>query len=377
MALRGIKVVELAGLAPAPLCGMILADFGASVLRVDKVNAETELDCLCNGKSSLALNLKSAEGKSIFRKLCKKSDVLIEPFRRGVMESLGLGPAVLLEDNSKLIYARLTGYGQEGSMSLKAGHDINYVSLAGLLSFFGRSNDKPIPFNFTADFAGGGLLCALGIVMALFERNSSGLGQVVDSSMVQGSAYVDSWVYRSQHLPVWGNNRGENILDSGAHFYETYETKDQKYMAVGALEPQFYSNFLKGLNLNEDELPQFGDFKKNKKTLVNIFKEKTQKEWCEVFDKLDACVTPVLSIKEAALNDHNVTNKTFVKDVEENYAPQPAPKLSRTPAQTHCKEAFPKNGQDTEVILKDLDFSEKEISDFERLGIIKIIPSKL
>jgi alpha-methylacyl-CoA racemase len=214
MALRGIKVLEFAGLAPVPFCGMVLADFGASVLRVDKLQANTDLDSLGNGKQSIALNLKHPDGVEIVKRLAKTSDVLIEPFRKGVMEKLGLGPEILMKDNPRLIYARLTGYGQSGYYCKNAGHDINYVGLSGLLSLFGRSGEKPIfPVNFAADFAGGGLTCALGILLALHERHSSGLGQVIDSNMVEGTAYLGSWLYRSQNLPIWGNERGKNHLD--------------------------------------------------------------------------------------------------------------------------------------------------------------------
>lgn len=204
---------------------------------------------MANGKKSLALNLKCPEGVQIFKKLCKTSDVLLEPFRKGVMEKLGLGPDVLLKENSRLIYARLSGFGHSGPLSNNAGHDINYVALSGLMSLFGRKNEKPFPpINLVADFGGGSVMCSLGIILALFERNSSGLGQVVDNAMVNGSAYLGSWLYRSQKLPLWGKDRGENILDGGAHFYEIYETKDGKFMSVGALEPQFYEELLEGNN---------------------------------------------------------------------------------------------------------------------------------
>lgn len=206
-----------------------------------------DFDCLGNGKKSLALNLKHPEGVNILKTLCKSSDVLIEPFRKGVMEKLKLGPDVLLKNNSRLIYARLSGYGHSGTFSDNSGHDINYVALSGLLSLFGRKGENPIqPVNIVADFGGGGLMCALGIVLALFERNSSGLGQVVDNAMVNGAAYLGSWLYRSQKLPTWGKQRGENLLDTGTHFYEVYKTKDGKYMSVGALEPQFYAELLQG-----------------------------------------------------------------------------------------------------------------------------------
>lgn len=211
------------------------------------MGSNVDLDCMANGKKSVALNLKHPAGLIALKKICNKSDVLIEPFRRGVMEKMNLGPDILLKENPQLIYARLSGYGHSGLFSHNAGHDINYVALSGLLSLFGRRSENPLPpVNSIADFGGGGLMCALGIVLALFERKSSGLGQVVDNSMVNGAAYLGSWLYRSQNLPIWGKERGENILDSGAHFYEVYKTKDGKFLSVGALEPQFYEELLKG-----------------------------------------------------------------------------------------------------------------------------------
>ncbi|XP_069483196.1 alpha-methylacyl-CoA racemase isoform X2 [Ambystoma mexicanum] len=245
MALAGVRVLELAGLAPAPYCGMILADFGAHVIRVDKTRSPMNADTLARGKRSIALNLKSPAGVAVIKKLCEKSDVLIEPFRHGVMEKLGLGPEKLLQLNSKLIYARLTGYGQSGQYATAAGHDINFLAISGVLSKLGRRNEKPYaPLNLLADFAGGGLMCAMGIIMALYERTRSGQGQVIDASMVEGAAYVGSFLWKGQYL--FSRPRGENILDGGAPFYETYKTSDGKFMAVGAIEPQFFKELLKG-----------------------------------------------------------------------------------------------------------------------------------
>ena len=230
MALRGLKVIELAGLAPAPVCGMILSDFGAQVIRVDKMGNGLNYDVTARGKSSIALNLKKPEGVDILRKLCHSADVLIEPFRPGVMERLGLGPGPLTQENPKLIYARLTGFGQTGPYKYMAGHDINYLALSGVLSCLGRKTENPLPpVNLLADFAGGSFTCAMGIMAALLERSSSGQGQVIDSCMVEGAAYVGSWLF-AMGPHVWGKPRGENILDSGTHFYETYKTKDGKYL---------------------------------------------------------------------------------------------------------------------------------------------------
>ncbi|GLG97924.1 Uncharacterized protein GBIM_04586 [Gryllus bimaculatus] len=349
MPLKGLQVVELAGLAPAPFCGMLLADFGASVIRVDRTTAGRgeELDCLGNGKKSIAINLKSPKGVEVFRKLCSRSDVLIEPFRKGIMEKLGLGPMDLLKENPKLIYARLTGFGQFGKYSSMAGHDINYVSISGLLSLFGRSGERPIPpTNLAADFGGGGLMCAFGIILALLERARSGKGQIIDASMVDGTAYLGSWLYRSQHLGIWGNPRGNNLLDTGMHFYEVYETKDGKFMAVGALEPQFYDILMNGLGISEDEVPQFGDTAKAKKVFTEKFKSKTQEEWCKIFNVSDACVTPVLSLEEAVKDPHNSERSSFVKFADDpgRKVPGPAPILSRTPGISKACERSPRAG---------------------------------
>ncbi|NXS20616.1 AMACR racemase, partial [Mystacornis crossleyi] len=248
MALSGVRVLELAGLAPAPLCGMILADFGAQVVRVDRLSQYTvATDVQARGKRSLSLNLKRPQGAAALRRLCGGADVLIEPFRHGVMEKLGLGPDVLLRENPRLIYARLTGFGQTGKYAKSAGHDINYLALSGVLSKLGRKNENPCaPLNILADFAGGGVMCAMGIVIALFERARSGRGQVIDASMVEGVAYLSSFLWKSQNLGLWSQPQGENMIDGGAPFYETYRTSDGKFMAVGALEPQFYEQLIKG-----------------------------------------------------------------------------------------------------------------------------------
>ncbi|XP_061471978.1 alpha-methylacyl-CoA racemase isoform X2 [Rhineura floridana] len=250
MVLRGVRVLEMAGLAPAPLCGLILADFGAQVERVDRSpRTAMATDVQGRGKRSLALDLKQPAGAATLRRLCQKADVLIEPFRPGVMEKLGLGPDILLQDNPKLIYARLTGFGHTGKYARLAGHDINFLALSGVLSKLGRKDDNPCaPINLLADFAGGGVMCAMGIIMALYERTKSGKGQIIDASMVEGTAYLSSFLWKSQNLGLWNRPRGENLLDSGAPFYETYKTSDGKFMAVGAIEPQFYEQFINELS---------------------------------------------------------------------------------------------------------------------------------
>jgi len=359
MALKGMKVIELAGLAPAPVCGMILSDFGAKVIRVDKVGSGLNYDVTARGKRSIALNLKKPEGVDILRKLCGSADVLIEPFRPGVMERLGLGPDTLIKENPRLVYARLTGFGQTGPYKDMAGHDINYLGLSGVLASLGRKHENPLPpVNLLADFAGGSFTCAMGIMAALLERSSSGQGQVIDSCMVEGAAYVGSWLYASRDMFVWGQPRGHNLLDSGAHFYETYETKDGKYICVGALEPQFYSILQDKLNVSDDQLPQFDDFDEMKEKLAEIFIKKTRDEWCSIFDGTDACVSPVLEQEEAGEHPQNMARGSFL----ENGMPRPAPLLSRTPA---VASSSPNNldfGSHTTEILSEAGFTDKDIN---------------
>lgn len=250
------------------------------------------------------------------------------------MERLGIGPETLMNENPQLIYARLTGFGQKGIYSERAGHDINYIAVSGVLSMFGRKNEKPTaPINFAADFAGGSLSCAFGICVALLERHRSGKGQIIDSAMVDGSAYVASWLFRSRSLPIWNGKRGENLIDTGHHSYDTYETKDGKFMSVGALEPQFYAELLDKLEVDSDEISQFSDSENNREKLAKIFKTKTEKEWSKIFDSCDACTFPVLEWDQAHLHPHNQANKTF-EVVDDVIVPQPAPKLSRTPGRS-------------------------------------------
>ncbi|XP_029860248.1 alpha-methylacyl-CoA racemase isoform X2 [Aquila chrysaetos chrysaetos] len=318
MALSGVRVLELAGLAPAPLCGMILADFGARVVRVDRTpRSAVATDVQGRGKRSLALDLKRPPGAAVLRRLCCQADVLIEPFRHGVLSKLG------------------------------------------------RKDENPYaPVNLLADFAGGGVLCAMGIVTALYERTKSGKGQIIDASMVEGVAYLSSFLWKSQNLGLWNRPRGENLLDSGAPFYETYKTSDGKFMAVGAIEPQFYEQLIKGLGLDSDKLPSqlsFSDWPKMKEKFASIFAQKTQAEWCSIFDGTDACVTPVLSFDEVASHQHNKQRSSFIKNDQEEISPRPAPLLSRTPAVPSFKRD-PFIGEHTEEILLEYGFTKQEIA---------------
>ncbi|XP_026017296.1 alpha-methylacyl-CoA racemase-like [Astatotilapia calliptera] len=374
MALAGVRVIELAGLAPAPFCGMILADFGAKVIRVDRTKVPTSLDTQARGKRSVAINLKTTEGIALLRKLCIKSDVVLEPYRKGVMEKLDLGPHELLKENPRLIYARLTGYGQSGSYATVAGHDINYTAMSGLLSRLGRSGEKPYaPLNLLADFGGGGLTCALGIVLALLERTKSGKGQIIDASMVEGAAYMGSFLWKSRSIGLWNRSRGENMLDSGAPFYDTYQTSDGQFMAVGAIEPQFYKQLLKGLELDAGELPSqmsFDDWPELRRIFTERFASKSQAEWSEIFDGTDACVTPVLSFDQVSSHPHNRERGSFIKDSSGEESPRPAPVLSRTPAEP-CLTSDPVTGEHTAEVLQEYGFTSPQINQMLSAGVIE------
>lgn len=296
-----------------------------------------------------------------------KSDVIIDPFRPGVMEKLGLGPDILMKNNKKLIYARLTGYGQSGPMSQKAGHDINYIAMSGILSMLGRKNDKPTPpINLIADFAGGGLLCAFGICIALLERHRTGEGQIIDHSMVEGTAYVASWLTRSQSLDfIWPEGkRGENLLDTGTHFYDTYETKDGKYMAVGAIEPVFYQTLVDKLEL--PNIFQFENYDENKVIFTKKFKEKTQKEWCDIFDKTDACVTPVLNWNESHMHQHNQIRKSFI----DKGIPNPAPKFNKMNIESAFKKPEKTPIEYAKEILDEIGYSKDDLKSLYESGVL-------
>ncbi|KAH8413572.1 hypothetical protein KR009_012365 [Drosophila setifemur] len=365
MPLKGIKVLEFVGLAPGPLCGKILTDFGATVTRIDKV-LDNSLDVLQQGKRTVSLDLKNPKGQQLVRRLASKCDVLIEPFRPGVMEKLNLGPAQLCEENPRLIYARLTGFGQQGRLSPRAGHDINYAAMSGVLSMLGRKDENPTaPINLLADFAGGSVMCALGICLALLERHKSGHGQVVDASMVEGAAYVASWLFMSQNLHIWGQPRGDNVIDGGVYFYDTYETKDGLYMSVGALEPQFFEMLRQRLDL-PDDLPQFGaeHQERGRTLLTEAFKTKSQAEWSRIFEDVDACVYPVLDYREVHKHDHNVERESF-ELVNDAPAPRPAPLLSRTPGKLR------KDSKQSELI-DELDLKPQELKELLDAGVLNL-----
>jgi alpha-methylacyl-CoA racemase len=368
-ALEGIRVIEMAGLAPSPYCGMILADFGAEVVVVDRLTkGGPEIPNIMpknpfdRGKRSIRVNLKTEEGKGLLERMIRVSDVLLEPYRPEVMEALGLGPDKAFQINERLIYARLTGWGQAGSYSSMAGHDINYIALSGALSLFRRKGERPLPpCNILGDFAGGGMLCAMGILLALVERTRSGKGQVVDSAMVDGAASLSTlfWGLMANHLMTL--EIGTNMLDGGAPYYQTYETADHKFMSVGAIEARFYAELLEGLEIDPQTLPHqndMGQWPAMTERFAEAFRTKTREEWTQVFDGKDACVAPILDLDEVALHPHN-RGRTLIVKPDGVAQPAPAPRLSRTPGQAGLSGG--PRGANTKPVLKELGYSEPEI----------------
>jgi alpha-methylacyl-CoA racemase len=341
-ALSGVRVVELSGLAPAPFGCMLLADLGADVVLVERPGghgpAGPAPGPLQRGRRTVTIDLKSEAGLAELLSLAEKADVLVEGFRPGVAERLGFGPGVCEKLNPRLIYARMTGWGQAGPLAATAGHDIDYIAIAGALEPLGRAGERPhAPVNLLGDFAGGGMLLAVGVLAALVERAGSGRGQVVDAAMVDGSALLMTFLHGMAATGRWPGSRGRNLLDGGAPFYDTYRASDGGHLAVGALEPQFYAALLTGLGLTGDPtLPGQFDvtaWPELRRRLTERFLEKTRDEWTAIFEPLDACVSPVLSLTEAPLHPHNEARKAFI-EVGGVVQPAPAPRLRRTPAKT-------------------------------------------
>ncbi|MBK5099422.1 MAG: CoA transferase [Desulfobacteraceae bacterium] len=364
-----IKVIEMAGLAPSPYCGMLLSDFGADVVIVDRrvkdgpeipnVMPKSPFD---RGKRSMRVNLKADQGVAIVRRMIQDFDVLVEPYRPGVMESLGLGPDEALKLNPRLIYARLTGWGQNGSYASMAGHDINYIALSGALSLFRRRGERPLPpCNILGDFAGGGMLCTMGILLALVERNTSGQGQIVDAAMVDGAANLSTLFYGLLGNHLMTLDIGSNMLDSGAPYYQTYETADGKFISVGAIEGRFYAQLLEGLGLEPSSLPHQNDVQRwpeMRDRFATVFKTKTRDEWAAIFEGKDACVAPVLELNEVGAHPHNQERELIV-NIDGIPQPAPAPRLSRTPG-TAVGPGDPR-GSNTREVLDELGYSEGEI----------------
>ncbi len=363
--LQEIKVIELEGLAPVPFCGMMLADFGARVLVVKRPGLYMadfmEKNPLYRGKLGIKMDLKDQGQKEIFVRMIRSCDVLLDPYRPGVMERLGLGPEALLNENPRLVYARVTGYGQTGPYKSLAGHDINYLALAGALSLFQRPGERPLPpMNILADFAGGGLMAAFGVALALFERERSGRGQVIDISMTDSVNYLITFVYGLYYNGLMTGAHGTNRLDGGAPYYQVYETKDGRFISVGAIEPQFYHELLKALELDPDKLPHQEDveaWQVIKAELARVFKGRTRDEWWELFKDRDACVAPVLELWEVGSDPHHKKRERLKEDSIPQ--PNPAPIFSRTPGR--AGDITPTKKEELEKFLADLGLDLKDI----------------
>lgn len=366
--LVGLKVIELAGIGPGPLCAMLLADMGADVIRIDRNKPSglgaprpPKYDILRRNRPSVSVDLKTKAGIETILRLVEQADVIIDPFRPGVAEKLSLGPDECFARNKKLVFARMTGWGQTGPLSLAAGHDINYLALSGVLNALGPK-EKPIPpLNIAADMGGGAMFLAFGIMAAVYESQKSQQGQVVDVCMTEGAAYLATGTFGSKAAGMWSGQREDNILDGGAHFYRTYKTKDDLFVSIGAIEAKFYALLLEKLGLEGDELPQQMD--KSKWPMMNdkfevIFKTKTRAEWCEIFEGSDVCFAPVLTFEEAPEHDHNKSRESFVK-IDDIAQPGPTPKFSRTPSAVPTGP--PPFGDNTESGLKEWGFSSTEI----------------
>ncbi len=357
--LNGIKIIEVSGLGPGPFCGMLFADLGADVVCVDRaapfaLNPAT--DFTRRGKRSILLDLKAPADRKIFLSLVKKADAVFEGFRPGIMEKLGLGPDECIAANHRLVYGRMTGWGQDGPLARAAGHDINYISLTGALHAIGRKGEKPVPpLNLVGDFGGGALFLALGMVCAMLEAQKSGEGQVVDAAMTDGSALLMTLFYSLQAQGQWSTRRGSNLVDGGAPFYDVYETSDGKFVSVGAIEPQFYALLLEKLNLGEEEIGAQNDprnWPEMKGRLEALFKMRSRNEWCEIMEGSDVCFAPVLDFQEAPDHPHNRARGTYI-EVDGLLQPAPAPRFSRTASEVQFSPRVP--GSDREAVLHDWD----------------------
>jgi alpha-methylacyl-CoA racemase len=383
--LDGLHVIELSGIGPGPFAGMVLSDLGADVVAVDRPRGArpaaeawtppgNNQDPLARGRRSIVIDLKEAAGKEVVLRLAERADVLFEPFRPGVAERLGIGPADCLGRNPRLIYGRMTGWGRDGPYGPNAGHDINYIALAGALEGSGRAGAPPtFAQNLVGDFGGGGMLLIVGILAALYERDRSGVGQVVDAAMIDGVALLTAFVRGMRANGRWSGARGTNVLDSGSHFYDVYETSDGKWISIGANEPQFYARLLECMELSEDadllhnqmERDRWPEFKIK---FSSLFRSRTRDEWCALLeDEREACFAPVLDLDEAPQHRHNVGRETFIKLAGIDQ-PAPAPRFSRTIP--NPPTAPPKTGEHTDLILSQVGFSASEIAALRDAGAV-------
>lgn len=370
--LHGIRVIEIAGLGPGPFCAMLLADLGADVLRIERATGsglfDPKFDLSNRGKRSVVLDLKKPEGVAAVLKLVESADILTEGFRPGVMERLGLGPDICLARNPKLVYGRMTGFGQTGPLAKVAGHDINYIAMSGALHAIGGA-DKPVPpLNLVGDFGGGALYLAFGLMAALIEAGRSGKGQVVDATMIDGAASLMTMMYGMAAAGSWDDRRSANLVDGGAHFYDTYETADGRHVSIGSIEPQFYAELIRLAGLDPAEFAAQNDkaeWPRMKARLVEVFKTKTRDEWCSLMEGSDVCFAPVLSMFEAPEHPHNRERGTFI-EVDGVVQPGPAPRFSRTAPGRPTPPPAP--GAHTDQGLADWGFSADEIAALKASG---------
>ncbi len=372
--LQGLKVIEMAGIGPGPFCAMMLSDLGAEVIRVDRVSQKGGGDTrhvLNRGRRSLAIDLKNSEAVDTVLQLVDQADVLLEGFRPGVMERLGLGPDVCLARNPRLVFGRMTGWGQEGPLSQAAGHDINYISIAGALGAMGYADRPPSPpLNLVGDFGGGAMYLLCGILAALYERNNSGEGQVIDAAMTDGTASLLSPFFGLMAQGMWTSERQSNYLDGGAHFYGSYECSDGLYISIGSIEPQFYQLLLELCEIEDDSFEKQRDPKSwpdLRDKLSHLFKTRTREQWCKLLEGTDVCFAPVLNLEEAPSHPHNVARKTFI-EVDGVIQPAPAPRFSRTPGAVQSAAAV--IGQHSEDILQDWHIDAERIQQLKSAGAI-------
>ena len=373
--LSGLKVIEMAGIGPGPYAAMLLADLGADVLRVDRPDAASvnaDKDILNRGRPSVAVNLKHADGVATVLRLVERADVLIEGFRPGVMERLGLGPDECFTRNPRLVYGRMTGWGQDGPLALTAGHDINYIALSGVLHNIQRRGERPVPpLNLVGDFGGGSMFLVLGVLAALWEAQRSGSGQVVDAAMVDGAPSLMTMEYAFAAMGIWDTEQpGSNLLDTGAPFYEVYECADGKYLSVGAIEGHFYAELVKGLGLEGEDLPHQMDrtqWPALKARFAEVIRSRTRDEWWDVFRGTDACVAPVLSVNEA-IEDPHMRGRGTVLERWGVRQPAPAPRFSRTPGGLERPPSAP--GADTDEGLRSWGIEDADLVKLREAGAI-------
>ena len=370
--LKGVKVVEFAGIGPGPFCGMLLSDLGADVVRIDRKGPgrASPADITARGRRSIALDLKRPEAVETCLRLMDEAEIIFEGFRPGVMERLGLGPDVALKRNPKLVYGRMTGWGQTGPLAQAAGHDINYIAISGALHAIG-TGDKPVPpLNLVGDFGGGALYLAFGLLAALTHARATGQGQVVDTAMTDGAASLMSMFYGMKAMGVWNGDRRANLLDGGAHFYDTYVCSDGKWIALGSIEPQFYALLLDKAGLTDPAFTAQMDraaWPELKAKLGAVIASKTRAEWTEIMEGTDICFGPVMDLDEAPQHPHNVARETFVT-VSGVIQPAPAPRFSATPGQIQGPP--PAIGADTEQALADWGLSAVELAELKAAGAL-------